>query len=305
MKYSLDQVITFIHVVEAGSFTQAALRLNMSKSIVSQRITALESYLDSQLLIRTTRKLDMTDAGREFYRGVKNIFSEIETAVQSVRSHQSIAKGKLEVLIPAGFNRTLREIAKHDIWGKVIPDFVAKHPQVHLHLRTVEDPWSCLDQKFDCLIVPHIKGTPLPDYDHVAKKILDSEVGIFATPTYFKRYGKPTLPEDLESHACASTLDGPWPLKQESGGVYYVNAPGNVSVNDDGILKSLVLNHLALGYVSKRLVLDEIEKGVVEEVLPEYTQLEAEVYALYPQCYYMPYKLKVFLEALDTIKQYV
>ena len=305
MKYSLDQVITFVHVVEAGSFTQAAERLNMSKSIVSQRITALESYLDSQLLVRTTRSLDMTDAGNEFYHGVKNIFSELEAAVQSVRSHQSIAKGKLDVMIPTSFGRTLSEMAKDDIWGKVIPDFVANNPHVQLNLKAVEDPWSCLDERFDCLVVAHIKGTPLPDYNFVAKKIFNSDIGIYATPTYLNKYKTPQFPKELKSHQCAATFQGAWPFKEKDSEVYYIDVSGNVAVNDDGMLKSLMTNHLSMGYVSKRLILEEIKRGELVEVLPEYTQLEAEVYALYPQSYYMPHKLKVFLAALETIKNYI
>ena len=292
MKYSVDQVMTFIHAVVAGSFTQAAEQLCVSKSVVSQRISALERHLQAQLFVRTTRKLILTDVGTTFYNQVKGLFSQIEAAIEAARTHQEVAKGKLTIFMPYGFARLIRE--------QFIPDFLKSYPQVHLNLNIVDDLKACLDDPFDCMIFPHIKGVPLPDFTRVAKTILFSEVGIYATPTYLKEYGRPNTPKDLNSHNCVAAFSGQWPFKQSKGKLNFKAVSGNISVNNDSVLKSLVMNHQAIGYTYSRLFKDEAANKEVVSVLNDYTNLQVEVYALYPQSYYIPYKLKVFLNMLQA-----
>lgn len=292
MKYSLDQVLTFIHVVETSNFTQAAQRLNMSKAIVSQRVTALEAHLGTQLFIRTTRKLDLTDAGAEFYAAVKDVYQQMESAMERVQSHQSVAKGRLRVITRSGFALALRH--------HFIPQFVSRYPDVILDIRIVEDPFACLGDDFDLVIMPHIKGTPLPDMHYVATPLFTSPVGIFATPAYLAAQGDPKKPDDLLRHNGMAAFSGLWPFRRAGGEIHYLDVPGNVRVNDDNVIKSIVKKDLVLAYTYVRLFENELGRGEVVPVLTKDTQLELEVYAIYPQSYYMPYKLRVFLDHIKA-----
>ena len=292
MRYSTDQIVTFIHVVQANSFTAAAAHMKLSKSVVSQRIGALETYLQAQLFIRTTRKLELTDAGASFYAQVRGAFENVEAAVEAVRTHQSVAQGHLSVIMPSGFAHVLKD--------NVIPRYIQLHPKVQLQVRIVEDPRECLGDSFDCLIMPHIKGMPLPDINYVAKKIMTSPVGVFATPKYTRQCGVPLKPEDLLDHNCVAAFNRPWPFYRQGGD--WVNLPvtGNLSVNSDQVIKSVVMNHLAVGYSQISLFADELERGEVKQLLVNDTALEIQVYAIYPHGVYMPYKLRAFLDLLHS-----
>ncbi len=292
MKHSLDQILTFIHVVEDGNFTQAAEKMELSKAIVSQHIKALETHLQTTLFTRTTRKVVLTDAGKEFYHNVHGIFNQIEGSMEAVRTHQSVAKGNLRVYLPSAIARSMGD--------KMIPQFIEQYPLVTLDLIIVDNPLACLDRDFDCLILPHIKGLALPDFNFVAKSLVTSPAGLYATPRYIKQYGIPTDPEALLKHNGVAAFSGAWPFQQRNGSLYYVKPPSNVKVNNVDILHSIVMSGLAIGYAYPRLFVDEIQQKKVKPMLQDYLHLEIEVFAIYPQSYYMPYKLRVFLDRLHA-----
>ncbi len=291
MKYSLDQVITFINVVEAHSFTQAAKRMSLSKAIVSQRIKALEEHLETQLFIRTTRKLSLTDAGQIFFDNVKSIGYQIESSIEDMRSHQKKAKGPLKLIIPSGAATVLGE--------KIIPNFIKDNPEVELNVQVAGHPLSHLDKQFDCLLTPHIKGMPLPDMNLVAKSLVIAPVGIYATQAYLDKHGTPQSPADLSEHHCLATFEGPWPFKESDQPIHFVNVSGKTKTNNDAFMHKIVNDGLALCYTYSRLFTQEIKKKEIVSLLRPYLNLQTELYALFPQYQHMPYKLRVLLDTLE------
>jgi DNA-binding transcriptional LysR family regulator len=291
MKYSIDHLATFLYVNESGSFTKAADNMGLSKAIVSQRISALETHLKTQLFTRTTRRLNITDAGKDLYHNIRDSFTHIEAAIDNLKSHQSEAKGCLKVTMPAGFARALRSSA--------IPNFMKKNKELELQINIVEDPYQHLNSDSDCIIIGSIKGTSLPDLNMIAKKLATIPVGIFATAEYLREYGTPKKPHDLVNHNCLAAFSGPWPFKEKNENIFYIKTSGRVRANNDEIVKNIVLNDMAISYSYMRLFEKELSNKKVKQILKTFTHLEIELYALYPKSYYLPHKLRAFLDMID------
>lgn len=292
MKYSLDHLLSFIHVYETSSFTAAAKRLNMSKAIISQHIKALEQYLSAQLVHRTTRKLMFTDAGIEFYQKLCPLFEKIHSAIDTVQSHTHVAKGDLRIILNANLARAIRIT--------MLPDFLSRHPEVSIRLVITEDPRDHIDGEFDILIFPVVEGTTLPNIPLVAKPLFNMPVGIYATKTYLKKHGTPKQPSDLKKHNCIAPFSGNhWPFKSKEGEVYFMETKGNLSANHDEVFRSMVLNDQAIGYAYPRLFTEELKNGDVISLLETNLNLTVDIHALYHQSYYTPMKIKIFLEEIQ------
>lgn len=296
MKYSIDQLVSYIHVYEAKSFTAAANRLDLSKAVVSQHVKTLEEHLKVQLLHRTTRKLTFTDAGHELYMELQPLFEKIDRTLDCIQSHNKQAKGTLNIILNANLARVIRK--------EMIPNFLSQHPDIHLKLTITEDPRDHLGEDFDILIFPAIQGIKLPDMPFIAKPLFTMPVGIYASPSYLNKHGTPTSPKDLDGHNCIAPISGSqWPFKNKDGQLYYVETRGNLSVNHDDIFRHMVIQGHAIGYAYPRLFMDEIQTGQVVPILKEHIDLSVDVYALYHQSYYTPLKIKAFLNDLQRFYQ--
>jgi len=292
MKFNLEQTLTFIHVVETKSFSKAAERLGMSKAIVSQRITALEKHLNTQLLQRTTRKLILTEAGQTFYHRLKGTLVQIDEAIEEVQAHQSEPKGTLKVTAPSGFIRSIRRT--------FLVDFVRQHPNVHLDIHIVQNPLHHFNDEFDLLICPHMQGLPLPDLNLVAKKLLSSRGILCATDAFIAKYGQPKNPKDLLNFNCLAPFDSPWPFKRADGELYYIQPTGNVRANSDDIIYSLVMADLAIAYSYPSLFIDELKHNTITPLLNNEPTVNFDLYAMYPVSAYQPLRLKLFLNKLKA-----
>lgn len=296
MKYSIDQLVSYIHVYEANSFTAAASRLDLSKAIVSQHVKTLEEHLKVQLLHRTTRKLTFTDAGHELYEELKPLFEKIDSTLDHVQSHSKQAKGNLNIILNANLARVIRK--------EMIPNFLSQHPDIHLKLTITEDPRDHLGEDFDILVFPVIQGTQLPDMPLVAKPLFTMPVGIYASPVYLAKHGTPVSPSDLDGHNCMAPISGNlWPFKNQHGEIYYVETRGNLSANHDAVFRHMVIEGHAIGYAYPRLFIEEIRNGQVLPILDDHLDLNVDVYALYHQSYYTPLKIKAFLHDLRLFYQ--
>ena len=293
MKYSLDHLLSFIHVYETNSFTGAAKRLNMSKAIISQHIKTLEQHLGTQLIHRTTRKLVFSDSGKEFYQNLFPLFEKIGSAIDSAQSHTHIAKGQLHLILNANLARAIRI--------DMLPQFLARHPHISMKLMITEDPREHIDGEFDILIFPVVQGTTLPNIPLVAKPLFNMPVGVYATKAYLKKHGTPKHPSDLKQHNCIAPFSGNhWPFKSKQGELYFMEVHGNLSANHDEVFRSMVLNDQAIGYAYPRLFTNEIESGDVVSLLGQHLHLTVDIYALYHQSYYTPMKIKVFLAEIKS-----
>ncbi len=178
----LERMAIFARVVEAKSFSAAARRLNLSKSLVSKQVSQLEKSLGARLLNRTTRALSLTEAGAVFYEHCSRIVEELAEAKLAVGRLNSEPRGRLRISAPVAFGRL------HI--GTVLPEFLAAYPDLKIDMVTTDRFVDLAEEGYD--VVVRIADQPAPNL--VARKLAPVNRKMVATPDYFSRYGVPQTP---------------------------------------------------------------------------------------------------------------
>jgi DNA-binding transcriptional LysR family regulator len=185
----LTGMAVFAQVVDAESFTRAAVRLGMSKSAVSKAVSALEDRLGARLLNRTTRRLSLTEVGRAFYERCARIVAEAEEAELAVTRLQEGPRGTLRVNAPLSFG------ILH--LGPALAAFMCRHPDLAVEMELADRFVDVIEEGYD--VVVRIAES-LPDSSLIARRITDNEMIICASPDYWARRGRPRVPEELTQH---------------------------------------------------------------------------------------------------------
>ncbi|MCA9562176.1 MAG: LysR family transcriptional regulator [Myxococcales bacterium] len=188
----LDGVEVFVEVVESGSFSKAAKRMNLSKSAVSKQVKRLEDRLSVQLLNRTTRRIHLTEVGREFYERCVSILSEAERAELAIGRFQDVPRGTLRINAPVSFGTTYLAPA--------IAEFLETYPDLVVDLTLNDHLVDIVKEGFDVVI----RISQLSDSSMIARRLASSQAFTCATPEYLDKHGRPHHPNDLRSHRCGA-----------------------------------------------------------------------------------------------------
>ena len=184
----IEGIAAFVAVVEAGSVSEAARRLRLSKSVVSERLAELEKSLGGVLLHRTTRKLTLTEDGTAFLERAARIVHEIEEATADMAERRGTLAGPLRIAAPVTFGRMHL--------GPVLYPFLAKHPEIELTLDLDDRRVDASSEGHDAVI----RNGPIADSRLVAWKLTRSRRLLTASPDYLVRYGMPASLADLDNH---------------------------------------------------------------------------------------------------------
>ncbi|WP_027057709.1 LysR family transcriptional regulator [Mesorhizobium loti] len=185
----LESAAAFVAVAESGSITEAARRMNLSKSVISERLSELERSLGAKLLDRTTRKLSITAAGRGFYERAKRIMQEVADASAEITEHRGALAGPLRISAPTSFG------ILH--LGPALYGFLARHPGIELTLELDDRFVSMVADGYDAIV----RHGPVVDDGHViVKKLASSRRFLVASPDYIERSGRPATTDDLTRH---------------------------------------------------------------------------------------------------------
>ncbi|PHQ80997.1 MAG: hypothetical protein COB66_03380 [Coxiella sp. (in: Bacteria)] len=290
MRPDIEHIMTYIKVVELGSFTSAAHDMNLSKSVVSKHVSSLEESLNTRLLKRTTRKLSVTDVGKVFYEQVKNIPYEVENAQQAIQPFNDEPHGLLKVISPANFIASLKT--------DVVPDYLLKYPKVNLSLRGVRPVVDHINDEYDIIILWKLEHLNFQDYNMVAVKLFSMPVGIYVTPEYLEKNGTPRTPDDLAAHNCFSSIGRRWPFCEKNGSVYYKAVDGRLRSQNDEITQSACRKSVGITYSYPFLFEEDLADGTVVQILRDYTQLNIEMYAFYHPTSFLPPKISHFIDEL-------
>src|SRR5689334_11410477 len=184
----LEGIKIFVRVVESGSFSAVARELGTGQPAISKQIAALEERLGAQLLMRTSRSLSLTEAGRDFYESAVPLISDLEAAESRIGSGQASPSGVVRVTAAPGFSR-LYVVPK-------LPSFRARYPKVVVEMLVSERTSNLVEEGIDLAI----RNGALSDSSLVARKIGESAVVAVASAEYLERRGEPTRPSDLDRH---------------------------------------------------------------------------------------------------------
>ncbi|MFC3853739.1 LysR family transcriptional regulator [Salinispirillum marinum] len=294
----LDDLAFFQQLAATGSLTDTARELGVSLSTVSKRLKQLEARLGVALAHRTTRSLTLTAEG-ELYRarGVA-ILEELNELEEHLVSRQAVLQGRLRINATFGFGR-------HHI-APILSQFCRQHPALQGLLELTNFPVSLHDQGFDLSIRI---GEP-PDSRLIARRILPNRRVLCASPSYIQTSGVPETPADLARFSCLLIRENEadyavWRLEHrtETRPVEAIKVSGGLASNDGDVIKRMALDGHGLLFRSWWHVHEDLARGDLVEVLPEWQGLRADFYAVYPQSRYLPVRVKAFMDYLTESMQ--
>lgn len=181
-----DALQAFVRVVEAGSFTKAALTLNLSKTTVTQLVQQLEARLRVKLLHRTTRQVTVTTEGAAYYERVVRLLSDLEDADAALAGRSGPPGGRLRVDVPSPLARLVLMPA--------LPDFHRRYPDIQLDMGVSDRVVDVIGDNVDCVL----RGGEVTVPSLIARRVADLQIGVYAAPAYLGHAGTPTHPRELE-----------------------------------------------------------------------------------------------------------
>jgi DNA-binding transcriptional LysR family regulator len=280
----LADLETFVAVADAGGVSGAARRLGLPKSIVSRRLSRLESELNTQLLTRTTRGAALTEAGATFREHAARVVAELEAARDSL-SPEGELRGLLRVAAPLSFG------ASH--LSPLIAEFAREHPQLQITTAYGDRFVDLVNDGYDVAI----RMGWLPDSTLVARRIGPVTGRLVATPDYLKGHGAPVSLEDIANHQALMQGTEVWRVR-DGDKVITLHPQGRFKADSGQALVSAVLAGLGIAMLPDFFIDEHIRSGALIVLLPQYPMPEAGLFVVRPPGDHPPRKVRVFTDML-------
>jgi DNA-binding transcriptional LysR family regulator len=292
-RFEPNDLLIFAHVAEAGSFSRAAERIGLPKSTVSRRIALLEDRLSERLILRTTRRLALTELGEHLLVHARQVVEEVD-AVRALAEHRRTRpSGRLRVSMPGDFATLL-------LTG-MLATFIGRHPAVRLELDLSPRRVDLLGEGFDIAVRT---GALADDALLAARGLAVFPSGLYAAPGYLTEHGDPATPDDLFGHQalCLVGRDGetaPWTLV--AGTVRWEGLPGvRAAANSPETLIGLAGAGAGIAAVPDCYAARGVERGTLRRVLPEWSLPAQTAWAVFPGRRLMPAKTRTFIDMLEA-----
>jgi DNA-binding transcriptional LysR family regulator len=298
MSFSADwggDLEVFTLVVDAGSFSAAARRLNLAPSSISRVIDRMEARLGVRLLLRTTRSLTVTPEGATYLSAARRILADFQEMEQLV-SNQSSPRGRLRVSTSILYGRMFLV--------PVLGEFIRRYPDILLDINLTDAVVDIAGGQADV----GIRFGPLPDGPLTARKLGETRKMIVASPDYLSRRGKPHVPEDLLSHDCLGfnfrRAAPTWPFRKD-GREYSLAMKGSVEANNGETLGQLAAEGIGITRVGAVTVQDQIRSGALISLLEEFNPGDVEeISAVFVGGTHTPARVRCFVDYLvETLRQ--
>lgn len=285
----------FIRVAELSSFTAAADSLNIPKSSVSASIQQLENLLQTRLLHRTTRRVNLTQDGQVFYERAKDLLSDFDEIKNLFRNqHDETLTGRLRVDMPLALAR--------DVVIPHLPEFVAQHPALEIELNCTDQRVDLIRDGYDCVI----RAGELSDSSLICRAIGHYRMISVASSGYLARYGVPQSLADLDNHELVHYAA--WPGTRTTG-LEYIDPQSPEQVRYKPMTATLTVNN-STGYLSACLagfgiiqvpesgIQSYLSAGILQEILPAYRPPTMPLNLIYANRRHLPRRVKVFMDWL-------
>ena len=289
---SADDYILFVAIVEQESMVRAAEHLGMPKATVSRRLTNLEAALGQRLLLRTTRRLTLTDFGQEFLEHCRRVAEEVAATRDFVHSQEERPRGRLRVSMPGEYAR--------QNFARAFATFIETYPEIQLDLDLTSRRVDLIGERFDLAIR---MGTLDNDSALAARKIDEQSFGLYASPIYLALHPAPKHPEDLEHHAAVRLMSArgtPVAWKLLRGKSVWEGTPhGRLTLNSMDVIQQLLLDGAGIGALPDRFAAEDVRLKRLVRVLPEWCLPAVPAWAVTPMRRYLPAKTRAFLAHLE------
>lgn len=285
----LQAMRVFATVVETASFARAAQQLHLSPTAASRHVAELERHLGAQLLQRSTRRLNLTESGANYYDRCRLILADVDEAEAQLATAESQPRGVLRLSLPHSFG--LRYIAP------LIPEFCRRYPELQLELSFSDRIVDLVEEGIDMAV--RITGELKTSL--VARKLAPAHMVCCASPSYMERYGSPRTPEELRGHNCLTysyaSAANAWTFLRD-GREFSVPVKGRLRANSGDMSRHAATAGLGIALLPTFLVCDELRSGRLQPLLVDYAQPELGVYAVYQPAARRSARIRVMVDYL-------
>jgi DNA-binding transcriptional LysR family regulator len=285
----LTSLTTFVQVADSGGFSAAARHLNMSTTMVSNHVQALEDRLGARLLNRTTRKVSLTEVGKAYYNQCTHILAELEQADGMASASQSTPRGTLRIYTSAHMVPFI---------APAVSEFLASYSEVKVDLVMGERAVDLIDERYDVAV----QLAPPPDSNLIVRSLAKWRHVLCCSPTYLEKHGSPQQLSELADHNCVTHVHYPfqdgWHFIDRKGAPAVAPVAGNLLTNSGEMLRLAALDGAGISLAAGFLVASDLEAGRLVRLLPDYRPVELAISAVYPHRHHLSAKVRRFIDVL-------
>ena len=286
----------FVRVVEKGSFSAAAVELNLTPSAVSKQVSRLEAELGVRLINRSTHEFNLTEAGKIYHDRCLKILHEIDQARDAVHEANATLSGTLKLHVTPGTGQMM--ILPH------LNQFLRDHPDLSVDLQVEPDYVDVLQNGLDLSIRSGTDDDANLRYTSIeCRPLAPMKYLVCAAPDYFKRKGKPKEPRDLARHDCIIYASQPsadrWWFTDRAKR-YAVNVTGRFRADDWSAVHNAVLDGVGIGRLLALEATPSILRNRLEVIFEKQTICDRRLWAFYPRTRNLPRKVAAFIEYLNV-----
>jgi DNA-binding transcriptional LysR family regulator len=286
----LKSMVVFAQVVEQGNLTAAAKHIGLSRAVVSYHIKKLESQLGVKLLNRSTRSIALTEAGTEYYQSCRIIAEQAAIANQKMENLKNEPEGLLKITCPVNVGLQM-----------VVPalnNFRRLYPKIELDVMLTDEVVNIMQEGIDLAI----RGAPLPDSGLQASKLSTLPMCLCGSPEYFKKYGRPITPAELEQHAWVIYKLTSDTMELTKGSrSYSIKVKGSIRTNNAAARTAFIEGGHGLGRIPVYDAWPKIKDGTLELILDDYQLSNIDIYGVFPPGSTSSKKLRLLI---DYLKDY-
>jgi DNA-binding transcriptional LysR family regulator len=288
-----SDIPVFVAVVEAGSFSDAARRLNLTRSAVGKAVSRLEERIGGRLFHRTTRTQSLTEDGQSFHEHCQRALAELRAGQNLMDSGRTEIRGRLRVSMPVLFGR--RCVAP------ILLRLSALHPELEVDMHFSDRLVDLVDDGFDLCV----RNGPVGETAGlVSRAIAVERMLVCASPRYLEVHGTPETLADLAAHrAIAYGRHGriqPWSFLRTAGSPSYITPSARLNLNDIEAISDAVAAGFGLAWLSHWLVRDRLRSGELVEVLPDAGAIVSNISLMWPATPHLPQRVRSAIDALTN-----
>ena len=274
-----DGVELFLQIVESGNLTEAAERLNLTRSAVGKGLARLEARLGTCLLQRSTRRQRLTEDGQAYYEHCLRALAELEAAESVLESGRQQPRGRLRASVPLAFGH---HYAAPALWG-----LMERYPELEIEICFSDRMIDLAQERFDMAV----RIGPLPDTDRLSARRLGQQVmGLAASPAYVQRRGRIERIEDLATHRGIAY--------RSNTTAHHARLASPLVLDDLQAVADAAIAGVGLAWLPSWLIAHYALRGQLQAVLPSYREQPAPIHVIWPTAAHMPAKTRCAIDAL-------
>lgn len=290
MRWTIEEIRTFLDVMDTGTVSGAAARSNLSKSVISKRIAELEAALGAALFQRHAGRISPTESAEELALRLRPALAEMNDAVESAAWGMAGLRGSLAIAAPMSFG------ISH--LSPVVADFARQHPDLDITLDYDDRVMDLVRGRFDVAV----RIGQLPDSGLMARKLCEDLRVVVASPDYIARRGAPESLEELQSHSCIGYLNvqaaSIWQFQGKDGGVTGVPMQSRVSANNGEAMRDMAIAGLGIALLPMFVAHAALQQGQLVRIADNLRPTPLPISVVWPPIKPMPMKLRAIVDHL-------